>query len=55
MTKFSKELPKPTYWPMFFALGTTVIAWGLLTSWIVIAAGACVLVVSIVGWLKEVS
>lgn len=49
------ELPNPTYWPFFFALSITAIAWGLITSWIVSAMGALVLVVSTVGWAKEVS
>jgi hypothetical protein len=55
MSNREDELPKPTYWPMFFALGTTVVAWGLITSWVVSAVGALVLLVSITGWVKEIS
>jgi hypothetical protein len=29
-----EELPKPTYWPFFLALGVVLIFWGILTSWI---------------------
>jgi hypothetical protein len=28
-----EELPKPTYWPFFLALGVVLIFWGILTSW----------------------
>jgi hypothetical protein len=49
------ELPKPTYWPFFFALAMTTFAWGLITSWIVTGVGGAVLLVSTVGWMKEVS
>ena len=49
------ELPRPTYWPMFVGLSITAIAWGLITSWIVSAIGGSVLLVSMIGWMKEVS
>ena len=55
MSDPTHDLPKPTYWPMFTALSITLIAWGLITSWIVSAVGALVLLVAIVGWIKEVS
>jgi hypothetical protein len=49
------ELPKPTYWPFFFALAMTTFAWGLITNWVVSAIGALVLLVATIGWMKEVS
>lgn len=49
------DLPTPTYWPFFFALGMTTMAWGFLTSGIVAAIGGAVLLVSTLGWMKEVS
>ena len=49
------ELPKPTYWPMFVALSITTIVWGMITSWIVSAIGGAVLLVSVLGWMLEVS
>jgi hypothetical protein len=51
----AEHLPKPTYWPFFFAIGTTLIAWGLITSWIVSGVGAVMLFVSTLGWIKDVS
>lgn len=49
------DLPGPTYWPFFFALAMAALAWGLITSWVVSAVGGVVLLVSTVGWMKEVS
>jgi cytochrome c oxidase subunit 1 len=49
------ELPKPTYWPVILAFSITLIAWGLISGWIISVAGAVVLVVSIIGWMREVS
>lgn len=49
------NLPKPTYWPFFFALSITALAWGLITSLLLSAIGGVVLLVSTIGWMKEVS
>ncbi len=55
MSPPEKNLPKPTYWPMFMALSITLIAWGLITSWIVSAVGSVIFLVAVIGWIKEVS
>ena len=28
-----EELPEPTYWPFYLAMGIMFLAWGLLTMW----------------------
>lgn len=47
-----EELPKPTYWPFFLAMGFAFLCWGILASWIISAAGLCILVLSLKGWIK---
>jgi hypothetical protein len=49
------DLPQPTYWPFFFALSITTLAWGLILNWIVCLVGGVVLFASTIGWMKEVS
>lgn len=49
------RLPEPTYWPFFFALSMTLLAWGLITNLVLSGIGAVVLLVSTIGWMKEVS
>jgi hypothetical protein len=49
------ELARPTYWPMFVGLAITGIAWGLITSWIVSVVASVVLIISMIGWIQEVS
>jgi hypothetical protein len=46
-------LPKPTYWPFFFAMGLTFLAWGLLTTWVVFIAGTLIFTVAIIGWINQ--
>ncbi|HVV55006.1 MAG TPA: hypothetical protein VHC47_06770 [Mucilaginibacter sp.] len=46
------RLPRPTYWPFFLALGFAFVFWGLLTSWIILAAGICILAVALYGWIE---
>ncbi|MBK0381539.1 hypothetical protein I5M32_01080 [Pedobacter sp. SD-b] len=47
-----KKLPKPTYWPFFFALGLTFLMWGIVTSWLISIAGFVVLVYSLFMWIN---
>ncbi len=48
-----EHLPPPTFWPAGLGLGITLLLWGLITSWVVLAAGAIVFVGSLVGWLVD--
>ena len=49
-----EELPKPTYWPFFLALGVVLIFWGILTSWIVTGIGFILFGIAITGWITEI-
>lgn len=57
MSKFKarpEELPKPTYWPFFLALGVTCIFWGILTTWIITGMGAIIFAVALSGWIRDI-
>jgi hypothetical protein len=47
-----EELPHPTYWPFFLALGIMFLGWGLLTTWLISVAGLIVFVISLIGWIN---
>ena len=47
-----EHLPKPTYWPFFLALGLVFAGWGLLTTWLISAAGLLVFVISLINWIN---
>lgn len=47
-----EQLPEPTYWPLFLAIGITFIGWGLISFWIISVGGAIVLIISLVGWIN---
>jgi hypothetical protein len=46
------ELPNPTYWPFFMALGLVFSGWGLLATWLVSVGGLVVFVIALIGWIK---
>jgi hypothetical protein len=48
-----EKMPEPTFWPAGQALGTVLLLWGLVTSFVVAAVGFILLVFSIAGWLQE--
>jgi hypothetical protein len=48
-----EKIPEPTYWPAALALGTVLLLWGLVTSFIVAIVGFILLGSSIAGWLGE--
>ncbi|NML65430.1 hypothetical protein HHL22_09460 [Hymenobacter sp. RP-2-7] len=47
-----ERLPKPTYWPFFLAVGLAFIFWGLLTTWVILAAGLLIFAISLGGWIN---
>ena len=47
-----EELPTPTYWPFFTAMGIAFIGWGLISTWVIALGGLVVLIVSLVGWIN---
>lgn len=47
-------LPAPTFWPIVFAFGLTLIFAGLVTQWAVSAIGLIIAVRGVFGWWKDV-
>lgn len=48
-----QALPRPTYAPAAMALGITFLLGGLVTSVVVLGAGAALIVASIIGWIGD--
>jgi hypothetical protein len=46
-------LPEPTYWPFFLAMGLAFIFWGLLTTWLILLAGAFIFSIALTGWINQ--
>jgi hypothetical protein len=46
-------MPKPSYWPLALAASFVVLCVGIIISWIVIAVGAILMIVCIMGWALE--
>ena len=46
-------LPPPTVWPITLALGTTLMAFGVLTSYIMSLAGLGLFLIGAGGWLGD--
>jgi hypothetical protein len=49
-----EHLPPPTFWPAGAALAITFIFWGLISSWVIVAAGIGLFAVSIAGWIHAI-
>lgn len=47
-------LAEPTCWPPGVALGSTLIAWGLITSVIVLLVGLATFALSLAGWIQDI-
>lgn len=47
-------LPAPTYWPAVLALGTTMLLWGIVTSWIISAVGLGLAALALAGWIGDI-
>lgn len=48
------HLPAPTAWPIVLALGITLLAAGMVTSWAISVLGFVLIVRSTVGWFHDV-
>jgi len=46
------DLPEPTYWPFYLAMGIAFLAWGLLTMWEFSLLGLILIIISLVGWIN---
>ncbi len=49
------HLPAPTVWPAVLASGVTFAAAGVVTSPVLIAFGVVLVVVSLAGWVAELT
>ena len=47
-------LAEPTWWPAALAFGSTLLAWGLVTSFIIAFIGLVVFAVSLTGWIRDI-
>ncbi|MFN3255359.1 MAG: cytochrome c oxidase subunit I [Ilumatobacter sp.] len=47
------HLPAPSYWPIVLAAGLPVMAYGVIYSTLLIAAGALIVVMAMFGWALE--
>jgi len=47
-------LPAPTFWPMVFAFGVTLLFAGMVTHWVVGTVGLIIALRSAVGWWRDV-
>jgi hypothetical protein len=48
------EMPAPTFWPMVFAFGVTMLFTGILTHWAVSVVGLTIGVRAAIGWWRNV-
>lgn len=48
-----ESLPRPTAWPLVLALGASLIAWGIVTSWIISVIGLVLFGIGAGGWVAE--
>jgi hypothetical protein len=47
------RIPQPTIWPATLALGITGIAFGVVTHWILSAAGLFLFLLGAKGWIED--
>ncbi|HEY4249304.1 MAG TPA: hypothetical protein VGM64_20950 [Lacunisphaera sp.] len=50
----AEPLPRSTHYPAFLAMGTTLIFWGLISSWMTLFMGFYVFGSALAGWIKEI-
>jgi hypothetical protein len=48
-----EHLPRPTAYPALFAFGVTLLAWGLVSSFLLVAIGGAVLFYALLHWIGE--
>lgn len=48
-----RETVAPTYWPAALALGSALLVWGLLASYVISAVGFVIVIASLSGWIAD--
>lgn len=46
-------IPRPTAWPVGMAAGITLLAWGFVTSAVLLTVGIVLVGASLAGWIGE--
>jgi hypothetical protein len=49
-----EALPKPTATPPLFAFGATLLAWGLVSSLVLVLIGGALLFYALLHWIGEI-
>lgn len=52
-TPLPERVPRPTYFPLLFALGCVFILFGIVTSWVTSVVGGLLFAIAIIGWIGE--
>jgi hypothetical protein len=50
----AEPLPRPTCAPLALALGTTLVFWGLVTSWLISTTGLAVCAGALASWINAI-
>ena len=48
-----EKIPEPTIWPLVLALGTALLAWGVVTAWLISVVGLLLFIVGTGGWIAD--
>ena len=48
------HLPRPMHYPAGLAMGTTLIFWGLISSWMTLAVGLGLFAAALFRWINEI-
>jgi len=48
-----ERLPPPTVWPATLSLGVTLMAFGVVTSWIMSITGTILFLFGAAGWVED--
>jgi len=47
-------LAEPTYWPLVLAAGITLLAWGVVTSYVLSVLGGGMTTVAVIKWIADI-
>jgi hypothetical protein len=47
--------PRPSIWPATLALGVSIACAGVVTHWVVLAAGVLLTVLAVSGWVVDMA
>ncbi|QJD78442.1 cytochrome c oxidase subunit 4 [Spirosoma rhododendri] len=48
-----KQLPRPTYWPFYLAMGLAFMGWGVKAGWLIAGAGLIIFTIALTGWITD--